>query len=158
MIWRKHYRSMYEGSMVGAGATVFALMGYIIGTQEYDRTRGCFVAHLNPILLSAILGEPVEKIRKAIDYLCSKDPNSKSKAEDGRRLVQCEQGSVEYRVVNGGKYQDRRDYEARREQNREAQARFRSKRKNIVTGGGQREKQFEQAIGDGEEPHPSLTS
>ncbi|MEI8376451.1 MAG: hypothetical protein WCJ35_26845 [Planctomycetota bacterium] len=129
MIWRKHYRSMYEGSMIGAGAAVFALMGYVISHQEYERGLGCWVVRLNPVLLSAVMGEKVDVIQGAIDYLCAPDKNSGSPLEEGRRLVGLGERSMEYRVVNGEKYQEMRDYEERKVQNREAQAKWREKRK-----------------------------
>ena len=132
MIWRKHYRSMYEGSMIGAGAAVFALMGYVISHQEYERGLGCWVVRLNPVLLSAVMGEKVDVIQGAIDYLCAPDKNSGSPLEEGRRLVGLGERSMEYRVVNGEKYQEMRDYEERKVQNREAQAKWREKRKSGV--------------------------
>lgn len=110
--------------MVGAGATVFALMSYVIARQVPDRTVGSQV-ELNPRLLAFILGEPEVEIVKAIEYLCAPDPESRSKAEGGRRLVKL--GPYSYQVVNGAKYRAIRDAEARREQNREAQRRFREK-------------------------------
>jgi len=135
MIWRKHYRSMYEGSMIGAGAAVFALMGYVISHQEYERGLGCWVVRLNPALLSAVMGEKVDVIQKAIDYLCAPDKNSGSPLEEGRRLVGLGERSMEYRVVNGEKYQEMRDYEERKVQNREAQAKWRAMRKAGSNGG-----------------------
>lgn len=114
--------------MVGAGAVVFAVMGYVIAKQEPDKKVGSQV-RLNPVLLSAILGEQVKDIEKAIKYLCSPDERSTTKEKAGRRLVKL--GEFDYQVVNGAKYRAVRDEEARREQNRLAQERFRQK-----AGGG----------------------
>ena len=72
MCIRDSFGSMYEGSMVGAGACVFAVMGYIIAKQVPNRTVGSQV-RLNPSLLSAILGEPKAEIEKAIKFLCAPD-------------------------------------------------------------------------------------
>lgn len=127
-MYGKHFASMYEGSMVGAGAVVFAVMGYVIAKQEPDKKVGSQV-RLNPVLLSAILGEQVKEIEKAIKYLCSPDERSTTKEKAGRRLVKL--GEFDYQVVNGAKYRAVRDEEARREQNRLAQERFRQK-----AGGG----------------------
>jgi hypothetical protein len=131
MIWRMHYRSMYEGSMVGAGAVVFAVMGYIIAHQERDRRTGFWVVRLHPSVLSTVIGEDEEVIEGAILKLCAEDKKSSSPVDGGRRLVQLGEGSVEYRVVNGEKYQKIRDYEIRKEQNREAQATHREKKKGM---------------------------
>lgn len=139
----KHFASMYEGSMVGAGAVVFAVMGYVIAKQEPDRVMGSQV-RLNPVLLGAILGEDPKDIEKAIKFLCSPDPRSTSKTKDGRRLIQI--GEFDYQVVNGAKYRAIRDAEERRLQNREAKRRERSK------GSGEQERvavqQFEEGSVD----------
>jgi len=123
-MYGKHFASMYEGSMIGAGAVVFAVMGYVIAKQVPDRSVGSQV-RLNPKLLSTILGENENQIVKAIEYLCSPDDGSTTKAEQGRRLIKI--GEFDYQVVNGAKYRAIRDEEARREQNRVAQQKHREK-------------------------------
>jgi hypothetical protein len=125
-MYGKHFASMYTGSMVGMGAIAFAVMGYVIANAKPDKAVGMQV-ELNPILLAAMLGEDVDDVTKAIELLCSPDPRSRSKAEEGRRLVKI--GEYDYRLVNGPKYQAIRDEEARREQNRTAQERFRRKKR-----------------------------
>lgn len=125
-MYGKHFASMYEGSLVGAGAVPFAVMGYVIANAKPDRAVGTQV-ELNPKLLGYILGEPEERVIEAIELLCAPDPNSRSSEEEGRRLVRL--GSFSYRVVNGAKYRAIRDEEDRRRQNREAQARYRAKKK-----------------------------
>lgn len=120
----KHFASMYERSMVGAGAMAFAVMGYVISNTKPDKAMGGIVT-LNPTLLSVIFGEPVEAVEKAIQFLCSPDPKSTSKADEGRRLVQI--SDFDYRVVNHAKYRAIKNEEQRREQNRLAQARHRQK-------------------------------
>lgn len=127
----KHHASMYRGSMVGKGAEVFAVMGYVIANMVPDReVEGRMVVELNPELLAFIIGEPEAEIEAAIELLCSPDAKSRSKEEDGRRLVRV--GQFEYYVVNGWKYRVRRDPEKRREQNLEAQRRYRAKKKEAV--------------------------
>lgn len=111
--------------MVGSGAVVFAVWGYVIAKMEPDIEVGAQV-RLNPKLLETIIGEPEAEIQQAIKFLCAPDKQSTTKAEEGRRLVQI--GEFDYRVVNGAKYRAIRDQEKRRAQNREAQARFRKKK------------------------------
>lgn len=111
--------------MIGAGAVAFAVMGYVITHQEHDRGLG-WVVRLNPILLGTILGETPERVSEAISFLCEPDHRSTSDLEEGRRLVPVTGESTEYRVVNGDKYQEAREYEDRLEQNRLAQARWRA--------------------------------
>jgi hypothetical protein len=123
-MYGKIFASMYDGSLFGSGAVVFAAMGYVIATQEPDRDVGSQV-RLNPQLLAAVLGEKVEAVEEAIAVLCAPDPKSTTAAEGGRRLMKI--GTFDYKVVNGPKYRAIRDEESRREQNRKAQEKFRKK-------------------------------
>ncbi len=114
---------MYEGSMVGSGAHVFAVMGYVIAHWRPDETVGGQV-RLNPMLLATIFGETSERIQAAIDYLCAPDLKSTTPDEDGRRLVKI--GQFDYRVVNASKYAAIRNSEEQREANRIRQANYRA--------------------------------
>lgn len=131
MMYGKHYSSMYEGSMVGAGVAVFAVMGFVIARQVPDRKVGSQVT-LNPKLLAAILGGTEQEIQAAVDYLCAPDPQSRNKEAGGSRLVRV--GQFEYQVVSGSKYKAIRDDEERREQNRDAKRRERAKRSGPING------------------------
>lgn len=111
--------------MVGSGAHVFAVMGYVIANMRPDVKVGAQV-ELNPRLLSFIIGEKEAVILEAIERLCAPDPESRTKVDDGRRLIRM--GQFDYQVVNGAKYLAIRDEEARRESNREAKRRERSKK------------------------------
>lgn len=109
--------------MIGAGATVFAVMGYAISRQQPPD----FDVELNSKLLSAILGEPEDEIVKAIEYLCAPDPRSRSEKNEGRRLIKV--GSFAYHMVNGEEYHRMRNYEERKDYNRKKQAAYREKMK-----------------------------
>lgn len=135
-MYGKHFASMYERSMIGSGAIVFAVWGYVIATARPDADVGAQVT-LNPVLLAAILGEEVKDVEEAIEFLCAPDRRSTSKDEGGRRLIRL--GEFDYRVVNYARYRAMRDEEKRREQNREAQARFREKQKVRVHSKTRRE-------------------
>lgn len=138
-MYGKHFASLYEGSMIGAGSHVFAVWGYVIANQQPDRVVGSQV-DLNPKLLAFIIGDTQQKIEEAIAYLCSPDKKSKSKEKDGRRLVKL--GEYAYQVVNGAKYRKVRDQETRREQNRQAKRRERI-RKTLPPAG---EKEYLEAV------------
>jgi hypothetical protein len=127
----KHFASLYEGSMVGAGALIFAVWGYVIAKHMPDREYGSTVT-LNPKLLGPILGESPEDVEEAIEFLCSPDKGTTTPTADGRRLIKI--AAFEYQVVNGAKYRAIRDEETRKQQNREAQARFRDKKKGKDQG------------------------
>lgn len=120
--------------MVGAGTHVFAVMGYIIAKTQPDKELGGLV-RLNANLLAATLGDSVERIQSAIDYLCAPDPKSTTPGDEGRRLVQV--GQFDYRVVNYAKYLAIRDEFHRREANRERQAAHRAKKAASVTSKAQ---------------------
>ena len=122
----KHFSSMYEGSMVGSGAAVFAVMGYVIANWKPDKEVGGQI-RLNTTILAAIFGEEESVIQAAIDFLCSPDPQSTTPDEGGRRLIKI--GQFDYRVVNAAKYQAIRDEEEKREANRIRQKNFRHKSK-----------------------------
>jgi hypothetical protein len=101
-------------------------MGYVIAAQRPHREMGS-VVELNPVLLAAMIGEKAEDVEKGIKFLCSPDKSSRSKEEEGRRLV--EVGPFLYRVVNGAKYRAIRDEETRLEQLRTAQRTHREKKR-----------------------------
>ena len=118
-MYGKHFSSMYTGSMFGSGAEVFAVWGYVLAHAMNSRVE------LNPMLVAAILGEPVELIGGAIDKLCSPDPRSRCKAAEGRRLVK--EGEFQYFVPSWEEYNRIRSREELREYNRRYQATSRAK-------------------------------
>jgi hypothetical protein len=126
-MYGKHFASMYEGSMVGAGAVVFAVWGYCISKGDPDT----HTILLNPSLLGPILGEPVESITKAIDFLTSPDPNSKNPAHNGRRLLH-ESGYL-YFMVSHEDYRNMKTMDDVREYERQRKQKYReSLKKKIV--------------------------
>lgn len=127
----KHFENLYERSMVGKGAMMFAVWGYVIAKQKPSRAFGSVVT-LNSTILGSALGEPAEEVENAITKLCAPDPASTSPEEEGRRLVKI--GAFEYRVVNGAKYRAIRDEESLRESNRVAQRKHREKKSKTKPG------------------------
>jgi hypothetical protein len=134
-MWGRHYESMYDGSMYGAGLSVFAVWGYVIA----HAWKGKGVVELNPRKLADTLGAKVEEIEKAIEKLMRADPNSRHKEHEGRRLIK--EGEFQYLVPTWKWYQSIRNQDERRESNRVAQSKYREKlqqRKKftpVVTGG-----------------------
>ena len=109
-MYGKFFASAFTGSMMGAGSATFAVWGYVIAHAVKSQVE------LNPRLLATVIGCTTEEVDEAIALLCKPDPNSRSKAESGRRLVK--EGQFAYRVVNHDQYVAIRDEEARRESNR----------------------------------------
>lgn len=126
-MYGKHFESMYEGSMYGAGLAVFAVWGYVISHAR----SGC--VELNPKKLADTLGGSVEDVEKAIAYLMSPDPKSRHKSCEGRRLVK--EGQFQYSLPSWNDYQGIRNAEERRAYNRSKQAEYRKRKKVIVHQG-----------------------
>jgi hypothetical protein len=127
MSFGKHFGSMYSGSMVGAGAMVFAVWGYVIANMrpESRDLEAAQIVELNPKLLGPILGESPKDVEKAIERLCAPDPESRTKEMEGRRLEDL--GAFLYRVINGAFYRSIKNEEQRKEQLRLAQAKWRER-------------------------------
>lgn len=88
------------------------------------------VADIHPRAIAEEVGLPIEQVRAALDVLESPDNESRSPAEEGRRIVRVDEHRMwGWRVVNYGKYRAIRNEDDRRKQNREAQARWREKSK-----------------------------
>lgn len=109
-MYGKQFESLYSGSMIGSGAVMFAVWGYVIAHRRRD------LVELNPILLAFVLGESEDEIRAVIGRLCAPDPRSRSKLEEGRRLVK--EGEYVYRVVNARHYDEVANEYERRERDR----------------------------------------
>lgn len=109
--------------MIGSGSVVFAVWPYVIANMRADKEVGAQV-DLNPKLLAAIFGEDEKEVEKAIGKLCSPDPESTSKSEEGRRLVRV--GQFAYRVVNGEHYMGIRNLDQKREYDRNQKRRKRA--------------------------------
>ena len=111
-MYAKLFPELYTGSMIGAGCVVFAIWPYALANCDAEG-----YVELNPKLLAMVLGASVQEIQQAIDFLMRPDPDSRSKAEDGRRIVK--EGQFLYRLVNYEKYRAIRDKQDRREYQRE---------------------------------------
>ena len=125
MMWAKHFKSMYEGSMYGAGLAVFAVWGYTIANAR----KG--VVELNPKRVADTLGGSVEDVTAAIEYLTQPDPHSRHKACEGRRLVK--EGEFQYVLPSWTAYQAILNEDARREYQRVKQAEYRAQKKGNVS-------------------------
>jgi hypothetical protein len=137
----KHFASMYSGSMFGKPATVFAVWGYVISTMRPSRKDGKCYVELNPTLLAATFATTCEDILSAIAVLMSPDEASRSKLEEGRRIVpvdpEIHSGPMQFWVVNGHKYRALRDEEERRNYLREAKRKERMSTSSVSVNRGQ---------------------
>lgn len=120
-MYGKLFESTYTGSMYGKGATVFAVWGYAIAHTKPDGS-----VEINPKMLAGAIGESVDEIAEALDFLQRPDDESRTKSEDGKRLIR--EGEYLFRVVNFSHYRSIRNDEERREYNRQKQAESRARR------------------------------
>jgi hypothetical protein len=136
-MYGKHFASMYSGSLFGKPALVFAVWGYALSHMRPSRSDNQCYVELNPTLLAATFATTVEEIDSAIETLEAPDPASRSKTDDGRRLVLIEEhrhaGPLQFRVVNGAKYRAMRDEEERRTYLREAKRKERARKSTPST-------------------------
>lgn len=128
-MYGKSFESKYEGSMVGAGFHVYAVWDYCI-----TKNRSGFI-ELNPKLLAFVLNGGREgseqQVSDAIEFLMKPDPTSRSKEQEGRRLVK--EGQFQYRMVNWGHYESIKSIVDLREYNRRKQQEYRE-RKRLKAG------------------------
>ncbi len=119
-MWGPLFASTFEGSMIGAGAPVFAIWSYCI-SKGYEREG---IIRLNPKILSVVIGLSEEDAARAIEFLCSPDSSSASVEDDGARIVHL--GGFEYAIVNWQKYQELIKRELRLARDRERKQRERA--------------------------------
>lgn len=134
MTYGKLFESTYTGSMLGAGANVFAVWGYVIahckpGANERGVETG--IVELNAPLVAALIGMALADVDAAIAYLTAPDPRSRSLQHDGRRLLHV--GSFIYEVPTFPEYQKKQNPDARKEATRERVRKHRASRNGAVT-------------------------
>ena len=107
-MYGRHFESMYTGSMYGQGYGLFAIWGWVISHE-----RGGIV-EINLKMLADLFGESIESVSTLVNKLCEPDDDSRSTAQEGRRLERI--GQFAYQVVNAAEYAkiaseaDRREY------------------------------------------------
>lgn len=122
-MYGKIFASTFTGSMYGAGVDVFAVWAYVLANTYESQVE------LNPMMLAAALGSTPDKVEQAIAFLCAPDPRSRSKTEEGRRLIR--EGEFAYRVPNFDAYRKIRNEEERREYNRVKKAEQRERQRGV---------------------------
>ena len=122
-MYGKFFKRCFQGSMVGAGAHVFAVWAYAISHAIKGRVE------LNPEYLRLIIGSTREEMEAAIEYLCRPDAASTHGENDGRRLLK--EGTYQYYMPQFERYQKIKNNDDLRESNRIRQARHRLKQKAL---------------------------
>ncbi len=123
----RRFASMYTGDLVGRGAAVLAIWGYVL---THIRPTDGFV-ELNPLILTSILGEGIEDVMGAIEILCEPDELSESpEIENGRKLIQV--SLYLYKVVDANNIQRCVSKEGRKKYMKEYMRAYRQKGKENV--------------------------
>lgn len=113
-MYGKTFTTLWEGSMVGQ-ADVQLVFIFLFCHCDWD---GFVEAH--PAIISAKTGLSLSRVRAALKVLGEPDPDSRSKAEDGRRIVAVDVDHAKgWHVVNYKHYRELRDSEERRKYHRD---------------------------------------
>jgi hypothetical protein len=128
-MYGKIHQSLYTGSLIGAGPDVFSVWGWVIA-HVVDG-----IVEINPTLLAMVIGKITpDEVCEVIKFLGLPDKNSRTRDEDGRRLIPISEDAeimpgraVAYRVVNHALYREFRTPMERREYMRDY---MRRRRKN----------------------------
>lgn len=116
-MYGKQFASMYTGSMMGSGPLAFAVWGWVISHQVPNQGRTEFTVELNPRMVAFQIGKcSEEEVALQVLEFEKPDPESRSKEEEGRKLIRL--SPYLYRVVNGAHYDKMKREEDRREYNR----------------------------------------
>jgi hypothetical protein len=127
-MYGKLFERMYTGSMMGAGAMMFAVWPYVIAHMKPNRERTVFTVELNTALIAVLIGESEEKIAEVIQKCCEPDLKSRTSDSEGRKLIK--KGPYLYEVVNGSFYDRMKREDELREDNRRRQEKHYYKTKN----------------------------
>ena len=118
----KLFTSIFQGSLRGQPNLLLVFINLL---THADRS-GCVDVHWRAIADEVGISE--QDVRAAITALESPDPESRSRAEEGRRIIRLDPHRTwGWQIVNYCKYREIRHAEERKDQNREAQRRRRSK-------------------------------
>lgn len=123
-MYAKLFTSIYQGTLRGNSH------GLLVFTNLLAHCDREGIADIHPRAIAEEVGLPIDAVRSALEVLESPDDESRSPEEQGRRIIRMDEHRAwGWRVVNYAKYRAIRSEDDRREQNREAQARWREKNK-----------------------------
>ena len=121
-MYAKIFTSLYQGTLRGNSHCILVFTNLL---AHADRDG---IVDIHPRAIAEEVGLTREQVQAAIDELEAPDPESRSPDEQGRRITRVDAHRAwGWLVVNYAKYRAIRSEDDRREQNREAQARWRAK-------------------------------
>ena len=126
-MYAKLFASIYHGTLRGNAD------GLLVFTNLLAHCDAAGVADVHPKAIAEEVGITLERVEAALAHLSAPDPESRTPDEQGRRIILLDKHrSWGWKVVNHGKYRAIRNEVDRREQNRQAVARFRAKSKTAT--------------------------
>jgi len=126
-MYGKIFESIYDGSLACGDWKALITFQQLIILADQDG-----VVDMTDIAIHRRTTIPLEIIQKGIEELLKPDPHSRSKDEDGRRLVLLDsERDWGWVIVNYEHYRKLANAAERREQNRQAQQRSRAKRQHM---------------------------
>lgn len=121
-MYAKLFTSIYQGTLRGNSH------GLLVFTNLIAHADKAGQVDIHPRAISEEVGLTVDQVRSALDELEAPDAESRSPEEEGRRILRLDEHRAwGWRVVNYLKYRAIRNEDDRREQNRAAQIKWRSK-------------------------------
>jgi len=127
-MYAKIFESIYEGSLVEDWKALIVFQQLIVLCDSEG------VIDMTPTAISRRTNIPIDIINHGIEVLQETDSESRTKDEEGRRIILLDEHRAwGWFIVNHKKYRDLTDYETIKEQNRERQRRHREKQKSNVT-------------------------
>jgi hypothetical protein len=121
-MYTKLFTSLYQGTLRGKADPI------LVFTNMLAHADSTGVVDMHWQAIADETGVDIDRVKAAVEFLEAPDPDSRSPEEDGRRIVPIDEHRAwGWRIVNYGKYRAIRNEDDRREQNRLAQERFRSK-------------------------------
>jgi hypothetical protein len=118
-MYAKVFRSLWDGTLADSWSC-WSVFVFLLAHCDMDG-----VVEMTPGAIARRSCIPADEVERALEKLLAPDPNSRSSAEGGRRIVPLDSRGWGWRIVNHARYRSLRDEQERRQQNREAQARHR---------------------------------
>lgn len=145
----KLFASLYQGTLRGHADEILVFTNLLAHAAK----DGTVDKHFRAIADET--GLKLNEVKAAIETLEAPDPESRSHACKGARIIRMDKHRVwGWRIVNHAKYRALRTEEDRAEQNRQAQQRFRDKRKQTSEQIVSNSKQSNSGVSDGQTDKP----
>ena len=126
IMYVKLFQSIYQGTLRGNSNGLLVFTNLLAHADQYG------IVDVHPKAIAEEVGLTLEQVKEALTELEAPDIESRSPESEGRRIVLLDgHRAWGWQIVNYVKYRAIKNEDDRREQNREAQARWREKNKQV---------------------------